>query len=322
LPVPGFDPSARERLSAALKREAARLGFGACGIAEAGPLDEEARQLETWLRAGRHGTMLWMERNVEKRLDPRKLVPGARSVVSVLHDYRPAAEPRTDAGFGRISRYAWGDDYHEVMKERLAGLFDWLDREAGGAGGRVFVDSAPVMDKAWARRAGLGWIGKHTNLISRDRGSWFFLGEMIVDVPLAPDGPVSDHCGTCTRCTDACPTGAIDRPYELDAARCISYLTIEHRLDDIDPELARGMGNWIFGCDVCQEVCPWNSFSRAGAEPRYAPRDGMADTPLDAWEELDLEAFRVRFRHNPVKRTKYEGFRRNVRIARENRDRA
>lgn len=316
--MPGFDISARERLSDALKREAMRLGFGACGISDAGPLDEEARRLEEWLRGGKQGTMHWMERNLEKRIDPRKLVPGARSIVSVLQGYQPGTEPRTESEFGRISRYAWGDDYHEVMKERLAELFDWLDGRAGGVGGRAFVDSAPVMDKAWARRSGLGWIGKHTNLIRQGVGSWFFLGELIVDVPLAPDGPATDHCGSCTRCIDACPTGAIDRPYTVDARRCISYLTIEHREDDIDPDLARGMGNWIFGCDVCQEVCPWNSFSRPSPEARYLPRDGMADTTLDRWEELDMEAFRARFRANPVRRARYDGFRRNVRIARDN----
>jgi len=320
--VPGFDLAHRERLTRALKEEAQRLGFGACGISEAAQLDDEARRLEQWLRAGRHGTMHWMDRHVEKRLDPRKLVPGARSVISVLHGYRPAVEPETGPGYGRISRYAWGDDYHDVLKERLAELFDWLDRVVGGASGRVFVDSAPVMEKAWAARSGLGWIGKHTNLIRQSVGSWFFLGEMIVDVPLVSDGPVPDHCGSCTRCIEACPTGAIDRPYELDASRCIAYLTIEHRADDIDSGLAHGMGNWIFGCDVCQEVCPWNSFSRPADEPRYAPRPGMANTTIDAWEELDLEGFRARFRHNPVKRAKHEGFRRNVRIAGANRDRS
>jgi epoxyqueuosine reductase len=318
--MPGFDPAARSRLTRALKAEARRLGFDGCGISQAQRLDPEAERLEQWLLQGRQGSMHWMEGHFEKRVDPRLLVDGARSVVSVLHNYHPAVEPATGPEFGRISQYAWGDDYHDVLKERLAGLFDWLDRETGGAGGRVFVDSAPVMDKAWAQRSGLGWIGKHTNLISPTLGSYFFIGEMIVDVPLDADSAAVDHCGSCTRCIDACPTDAIDAPYQLDAQRCIAYLTIEHRADDIDQALASQIGNWIFGCDICQEVCPWNKFSRPTAEERYAPRPGMADTSIQDWEELDLEAFRLRFRRNPVKRTKFEGFRRNIRMAALNRE--
>ncbi|QXD13996.1 tRNA epoxyqueuosine(34) reductase QueG [Rhodocaloribacter litoris] len=316
--MPGFDEQAQARLARALKQEAARLGFDACGIARAERLDEEARRLEQWLARGYHGTMYWMERHFDKRTDPRRLVDGARSVISVLHNYyQPVEQPQRPTA-GKISRYAWGDDYHEVMKEKLYRLYAWLDEQAGGIHGRAFVDSAPVMDKAWARRSGLGWIGKHTNLINRSLGSYFFLGELIVDVPLPPDGPVPDYCGTCTRCLDACPTDAIVQPYVVDANRCISYLTIEHRGDDIPEDLRPGMGTWIFGCDVCQDVCPWNKFKRPASEPRYAPRPGLTDTELREWVELDLEEFRRRFRKSPVKRAKLEGFLRNVRIALEN----
>lgn len=317
--MPGFDLAARQRLTAALKAEAARLGFEACGVSEAALLDDEARRLEAWLQAGHHGTMAWMEGHFDKRIDPRRLVEGARSVVSVLHNYyQPEPSPPVDPAVGRISRYAWGDDYHDVMKERLFALYAWLDEQVGGLNGRAFVDSAPVMDKAWARRSGLGWVGKHSNLLSRRLGSYFFLGELIVDVPLAPDGPLPDYCGRCTRCIDACPTEAIVEPYVVDANRCISYLTIEHRGPTLPEELASDLGNWIFGCDVCQDVCPWNKFRQPTAEPRYAARPGTTDITLDAWAELDLEAFRRRFRKSPVKRAKLEGFLRNVRAAQVN----
>ena len=319
--MPGFDAHAQEKLARALKAEAARLGFDACGISKAERLDEEARRLEAWLARGRHGTMGWMARNFDKRVDPRALVEGAQSVVSVLHNYYQPAEHAGDGRAGKISRYAWGDDYHEVMKEKLFRLFAWLDERLGDVHGRAFVDSAPVMDKAWARRSGLGWMGKHTNLINRSLGSFFFLGELIIDVPLPPDGPIPDYCGSCTRCLDACPTDAIVQPYVVDANRCISYLTIEHRGDDIPRELQSGMGTWIFGCDVCQDVCPWNKFKRPTAEPRYAPRPGVTDTELREWIELDLEAFRRRFRKSPVKRARLEGFLRNVRIALTNAER-
>src|SRR5690606_13119523 len=268
------------------------------------------------------GAMPWMENHFDKRVDPRELVPGARSAASVLHTYyqpverpeAPGAEPT-----GTISRYAWGDDYHEVLKEKLAALFDWLDRETGGAGGRAFTDSAPVLDKAWARRAGLGWQGKNTNLLNRTLGSFFFIGELIVDVPLAADDPFgADYCGSCTRCLDACPTGALDAPYQIDSTRCISYWTIEHRGEAFPEDLAEQFGTWIFGCDVCQDVCPWNKFRKPTAEPRFLPREGVTDTPLREWAELDLDAFRARFRRSPVKRAKFEGFQRNVRQALRN----
>ncbi len=307
-----------EQLTRELKAEAQRLGFDGCGASKAVRLDDEARHLEEWLLNGRHASMGWMENHFEKRVDPRRLVEGAESVVSVLHNYYHPVEQRTSPGTGKISRYARGDDYHFVMKDKLFSLFNWLDEKVGGVSGRVFVDSAPVLDKAWAQRSGLGWIGKHSNLLNREIGSYFFIGELIIDVPLDYDEPASDHCGNCTRCIDACPTDAIYRPYAVDANRCISYWTIEHRGEDIPENLGRNFDHWIFGCDICQEVCPWNKFRKPSTEPAYAPRPGMTDTDVGEWMEIDLEEFRRRFRKSPVKRTKYDGFKRNVRIAMKN----
>ena len=316
--MPGFDEHTQERLARDLKDEAARLGFDACGIARAERLDDEARRLEQWLAEGRQASMAWMDNHFEKRVDPTRLVEGAQSVVSVLHNYYQPVAHGAGRDVGKISRYAWGDDYHYVLKEKLYELYNWLDERVGGIAGRAFVDSAPVLDKVWAQRSGLGWIGKHTNLINRRMGSFFFIGELIVDVPLPPDGPIPDYCGSCTRCLDACPTDAIYMPYAVDANRCISYLTIEHRGDDIPPALHPGMENWIFGCDICQDVCPWNKFKFATNEPRYLSRPGLPDTSLREWIELDLKAFREIFRKNPVQRAKFEGFVRNVRIALKN----
>jgi len=290
-------------------------------VARAEALDEEARRLEAWLGEGRHAGMAWMERHFDLRVDPRRLVPGARSVICVAHSYwqaepaRAALDPReAPAGArGRVARYAWGDDYHEVLKEKLAELFAWLDRRVGGAGGRAFVDSAPVLEKAWAQRAGLGWVGKNANLLNPRAGSFLFLGELIVDVALPPDDPFAgDHCGSCTRCIDACPTDAIYRPGAVDANRCISYWTIEHRGPDLPEDLATDFGEWVFGCDVCQDVCPWTKFSRDTPDARFLARDGVPSPSLDEWAELDLESFRERFRRSPIKRAKLEGLLRNV----------
>ncbi|MDX1439264.1 MAG: tRNA epoxyqueuosine(34) reductase QueG [Rubricoccaceae bacterium] len=320
--MPGFDANAQETLAHDLKQQAQRIGFDACGITEAVRLDNEARILEKWLMDGRHATMQWMENHFEKRVDPRELVQGARTVVSLLHSYYQPREHVPSSGAGKISRYAWGDDYHEVLKEKLAELYDWLDTRVGGVSGRIFVDSAPVLDKVWAQRAGLGWIGKHTNLISREIGSYFFVAEMIVDVPIAPDAPFSkDYCGSCTRCIDACPTDAIHQPYAVDSNRCISYWTIEHREDDVPDDLARDFGTWIFGCDICQDVCPWNKFRQPTRDSRFLPREGIADTDLQEWVELSIEEYRKRFKRSPVKRARFEGFQRNVRIALKNAER-
>ena len=317
--MPGFDVAQRERATRAIKDEARRLGFEACGVAKAERLDAEARKLELWLQEGRQASMAYMERHFEKRVDPTKLVDGAQTVISVLRSYYQPVSAPTDPSVGRVSRYAWGDDYHEVMKEDLYALYHWIDEEYGPITGRAFVDSAPVLDKVWAARSGLGWIGKHTNLISRTLGSYFFIGELIIDLPLHYDDPTSDYCGSCTRCIDACPTDAIYRPYAVDSNRCISYWTIEHRGDEMPEDLQEGFGNWIFGCDICQDVCPWNKFKAATHESRFMPREGMLDTSLETWAELDLAAYRKQFKKSPVKRARFSGLKRNVQVAVRNR---
>ncbi|MDA1028980.1 MAG: tRNA epoxyqueuosine(34) reductase QueG [Bacteroidetes bacterium] len=305
-------------LTLELKQKALDLGFQACGVSPAAELTDEKSRIEEWLGRGNHATMGWMENHLEKRVDPRKLVDGARSVISVIQSYYHPFEAVQDPSVGRISRYAWGEDYHLVMKEKLRALLEWLDHRYGGVNGRAFVDSAPMMDKVWAARSGLGWIGKHSNLISEDHGSWFFIGELVVDIELEPDRPVLDHCGSCTRCLDACPTGAIYEPYVVDANLCISYSTIEHRGADILPEITKDHGSWIFGCDICQEVCPWNKFKTESQEARYLPRDGVLDTELEVWGNLTQDEFSTRFRKSAIKRTKLEGFIRNVQYAQKN----
>ena len=304
--------------SADVKSKARSLGFEACGVSRAEELSEEARRLETWLTRGYHGTMSWMERHFDQRIDPRKLVSGAKSIISVMDVYYQAIDQPDSLEIGRVSRYAWGQDYHAVVKDRLHVLFDWIGQQVGQVAGRVFVDSAPVMDKAWAARSGLGWIGKHSNLLNTKLGSWFFLGEIICDVELEADGPIPDHCGTCTRCIDACPTHAIVEPYVVDANRCISYLTIEHREDDIGTDLADHMGNWIFGCDVCQDVCPWNKFSPTTTEPAYLPSANIESTNLQDWSRLTASEFEERFSRSAISRARPLGFARNVRLARGN----
>ena len=312
------DRLSTSELSKALKNAAVKLGFEACGISTATELTNEKSRLQEWLNRGNHASMGWMENHFEKRVDPRNLVEGAKSVVSVIQSYYHPFEPTDNPSIGRVSRYAWGDDYHLVMKKKLFALLEWLNENAGGANGRVFVDSAPMMDKVWAAKAGLGWIGKHTNLISEQHGSWFFIGELVVDVELDPDQPVLDHCGSCTRCLDACPTDAITEPYVVDANLCISYLTIEHRGPDLPQDVADKHGNWIFGCDICQEVCPWNKFKTESQESRYLPREGVLDTDLQTWSELSQEEFSEYFRQSAVKRTKLDGLTRNVHYAQMN----
>jgi len=317
--MPGYDQRQRARVARAVKKEAQRLGFEACGIARAERLDDEARRLEQWLHEGRQASMAYMERHFEKRIDPARLVDGAQSVISVLCSYYQPVAPSEDPDIGRVSRYAWGDDYHVVLKERLYALYNWIDENHGPITGRAFVDSAPVLDKVWAQRSGLGWIGKHTNLISRKMGSYFFIGELILDLPLSYDSPHSDYCGSCTRCIDACPTDAIYQPYVVDSNRCISYWTIEHRGEGAAKDLERGFDNWIFGCDICQEVCPWNKFKVPTREDRFMPRPGVTDTTLSEWTELDLATYRKKFKRSAVKRARFEGFVRNVRVAARNR---
>lgn len=298
-----------------IRTEARRLGFDAVGFARVRRLDDHARHLEAWLRDGRHGTMGWMENHFDMRVDPGRLVPGARSVISLLLSYnqpdlRAADIAATDRP--RISLYAQGDDYHDVMRGKINALFAFMREQVGDIDGRVFVDSAPVLDKAWAAEAGLGWIGKNANLLNRGLGSFFFIGEIICDLDLEPDAPATDHCGSCTRCIDACPTDAIYDSRKVDANRCISYLTIELR-EAIPAEYHASMGHWMYGCDICQDVCPWNRKATPGSEPALLARMALRDRDLAFWEELSPETYRELFKGSAVKRTKYDGLKRNVR---------
>lgn len=302
----------KEAYSKFIKEEAKALGFLSCGIAKAGFLEEEAPRLEQWLREGRQGEMRYMEHHFDKRLDPTKLVPGAKSVVSLLLNYH-TDNVQSDSSAPKISSYAFGQDYHSVIKEKLYELLGRIRDHIGEVEGRVFVDSAPVMDKAWAAKAGLGWVGKNTNLIAKQVGSFFFIAEMILDLDLAYDLPVADHCGSCTACIDACPTEALTAPYEIDASKCISYATIE--LKNAIPDHFKGkMDGWMFGCDVCQTVCPWNRFSTPHSEPAFHPNQELLELKKRDWEELTEETFKRVFKKSAVKRTKYSGLTRNIRF--------
>jgi len=291
-----------------IKTTAKDLGFLSCGISKAQFLEEEAPLLEQWLKEGKHGQMAYMENHFDKRLDPRLLVPGAKSVVSLLLNYYTTEQQAE--GAPKISKYAFGTDYHFVIKDKLKQLFQILREEIGEVNGRVFVDSAPVMDKAWAARSGLGWMGKNTNLITQKIGSFFFIAEMILDLELEYDTPVTDHCGTCTACIDACPTEALT-PYNIDASKCISYLTIELK-DQIPGEFQNKMDDWAFGCDVCQDVCPWNRFSKSHNEPLFDPNPEILDFNRKDWEELTEATFETIFKNSAVKRTRYKGLKRNL----------
>jgi epoxyqueuosine reductase len=297
-----------------IKQEAQDLGFLSCGIAEATFLEEEAPRLEQWLKAGHHGTMHYMERHFDKRLDPRKLVPGARSVISLLYNYY-TPQLQSDPEAPKISKYAYGTDYHFVLKKKLKRLFQRLQERFGAIQGRVFVDSAPVMDKAWAVKSGLGWLGKNTNVIAPKKGSFFFICEIITDLELEYDAPITDHCGTCTACIDACPTGALS-PYQIDGSKCISYFTIELK-DALPPAMQDQMDHWMFGCDVCQNVCPWNRFSQPHQEPQFAPHPDLLSMTHADWVELTRETFDKVFKSSAVKRTKFEGLKRNISFIQE-----
>jgi epoxyqueuosine reductase len=299
---------AREKYSAFIKKEASRLGFGFCGISKAEFLEEEAPRLEKWLKEEKHGQMKYMENYFDKRLDPRLMVEGAKSVISLMYNYYPAEIQNADAP--KISKYAYGKDYHEVIKDKLNEFLNTLKENIGDVNGRVFVDSAPVLEKAWAAKSGLGWIGKNANLISKENGSFYFLAEMIIDLELECDGPIKDYCGTCTKCMDACPTQAIVGPYVVDGSKCISYLTIELK-ENIPAEFKGKMDNWSFGCDVCQDVCPWNSFSKTHNEPLFTNRT-LLNLSEKEWHEMTEETFRVVFKGSAVKRTKYSGLKRNL----------
>jgi len=294
-----------------IKAEAKRLGFMFCGIAKAEFLEQEAPRLESWLNKGNHGEMQYMENHFDKRLDPRLLVDGAKSVISLALNYY-TDQQQTDPLAPKISKYAYGMDYHEVIKDKLKQLLHFIQENIGDIGGRAFVDSAPVLDRAWAQRAGIGWIGKNSNLINKKSGSFFFLAELIIDAELAYDiAPTTDHCGTCTRCIDACPTEAIVAPYIVDGSRCISYLTIELK-NNIPEEFKGKTDNWMFGCDVCQNVCPWNRFSLTHTEPAFQPNADLLGMSQREWHEITQETFQQVFKKSPVKRTKFTGLKRNI----------
>ena len=294
-----------------IKEEALRLGFTQVGIARAEFLDEEAPRLEKWLSSSFHGEMAYMENHFDKRLDPRLLVDDAKSVISLTLNYFPE-EFQQDPDAPKISKYAYGTDYHQVIKTKLFELLQFIIENIGEVGGRAFVDSAPVLDRAWAKRSGIGWIGKNSNLISKKNGSFFFLAELIVDLELEYDTPFqTDHCGTCTKCIDACPTDAILSPFIIDAKKCISYLTIELR-DEIPDHFANKMDNWMFGCDICQDVCPWNRFSAPHNEPMFKPNEQLLQMKKEDWLDITEDVFKNIFKNSAVKRTKFKGLTRNI----------
>jgi len=302
-------PLPKQTYTALIKQHAKRLGFEYCGISKADFLEEEAPRLEKWLNNNMHGEMKYMENYFDKRLDPRLLVDGAKSVVSLLLNYYPEKEQNPDAP--KISKYAYGGDYHFVIKEKCKTLIDILKEEIGDVNGRCFVDSAPVMDKAWAQKSGLGWVGKNTNLINKSSGSFFFIAELIIDIELEYDGSVKDYCGTCTRCIDACPTDAIVAPYVVDGSKCISYFTIELK-ENIPTDYKNKFDNWAFGCDVCQDVCPWNRFSKPHTEPLFNNNSDLLDWDAKQWEEITQEVFSKVFKNSAVKRTGFNGLKRNL----------
>jgi epoxyqueuosine reductase len=293
-----------------IKAKAAELGFSFCGISKAEFLKDEAPRLEEWLKRNYQGKMSYLENHFDKRLDPTLLVPGAKSVISLLYNYYPEKDLAKESEL-KIAKYAYGEDYHFVVKDKLKLLFEAIRENIGEVDARVFVDSAPVMERAWAQKSGLGWIGKNTLLLNRSMGSFFFLAEIILDLDLEYDGPVKDYCGTCTACMDACPTEAIPAPYVVDGSKCISYFTIELK-EEIPADVKGKLGNWIFGCDICQDVCPWNSFSKPHNEKRFAPPENVKNLKTSDWKELTEEVFENVFKHSPLKRTKHAGLKRNI----------
>jgi epoxyqueuosine reductase len=303
-----------DELTERVKSKCLELGFTSAGVAAAVELEEEGARLRDWLGRGFHATMGWMEGSAVKRTDPRLILPGAKSIIAVAMNYYAAAPNGREDGCGRISRYAWGDDYHDVLGKKLGELRDWLLGVAPGSEARAYVDTGPVMDKAWAVRAGVGWLGKHTNVITREMGSWVFLGEILTTLDLEPDPPAVDRCGTCTLCIDACPTGAIVEPYLVDSQLCLSYLTIEHR-GPIEGDVREQFDGWIYGCDTCQDVCPWNrKFETTSEEPAFLPREGFVSPPLEEWRSMDRTEFTRRFKRSAMKRAKLEGLIRNIEI--------
>jgi epoxyqueuosine reductase len=296
-----------------IKNKALELGFSFCGISKAEFLENDAPHLELWLKNNRNGSMAYMENHFDKRLDPRLLVEDAKSVISLMLNYFPS-ETQIDPKAPKISKYAYGKDYHFVIKSKLKTLLQFIQDEIGDVNGRAFVDSAPVLDKAWAKKSGLGWMGKNGNIIHPKNGSFFFLAELIVDLELPVDGPIKDYCGTCTKCIEACPTDAIYEPYKVDGSKCISYLTIELK-DEILPKEFKGkMENWAFGCDICQDVCPWNRFSKRHNTSDFNPHQDLLHLTSGDWQDLSQEVFSKLFKESAVKRTKYSGLKRNLKF--------
>jgi epoxyqueuosine reductase len=303
--------SQKQKYSQLIKQEARRLGFMACGISKAEFLELEAPRLEEYLKENRNGEMAYLENYFDKRLDPRLLVDGAKSVISLTYNYF-SDQAQADPNAPKLSKYAYGTDYHFVLKDKLKDLLRFIQENIGEIDGRCFVDSAPVMDKAWAQRAGLGWQGKHSLLLNKQKGSFFFVAELIVDLELDYDNPfLGEHCGSCTRCIDACPTDAIVAPYKVDGSRCISYLTIELK-NEIPNEFKGKMADWMFGCDICQDVCPWNKFSMVNNEEKFQPSDELLQMTKQDWLEITEDVFRKIFKNSPVKRTKFTGLKRNI----------
>ena len=301
--------NSNSKYTAFIKSEAKRLGFISCGISKAAFLEKEAPRLENWLNKNHQGQMAYMENNFDKRLNPKLLVDDAKSVISLLLNYYPT-EIQNDASF-KISKYAYGQDYHFVIKQKLNELLLSIQTEIGAISGRAFVDSAPVLDKAWAAKSGLGWVGKNSNLITQKVGSFYFIAELIVDLELEYDFDTTDHCGTCTACIDACPTEAIVAPYVVDGSKCISYFTIELK-DNIPQEMKGKFNDWAFGCDICQDVCPWNKFSKPHSEPLFNPNQEILNFTKKDWQEITSETFNKVFKNSAVKRTKLDGFKRNI----------
>jgi epoxyqueuosine reductase len=296
-----------------IRRKTAELGFEHCGIAKAKLLDEDARRLEQWLNKGMHGNMQYMENHFDMRIDPSKLVPGAKSVITLLLNYFPEEQQKDD--IPQIAKYAYGNDYHEVIRSKLKQLLQFIKENIGEVNGRGFVDSAPVLERSWAQKSGLGWIGKNGNLINKQSGSFFFIATLITDLELIyDDGAVKDYCGTCTKCIDACPTDAILPDKVIDGSKCISYFTIELKEMLIPDEMKGKFDNWMFGCDTCQDVCPWNRFSSFTKETSFAPIPEILNFTKNDWEELTEESFKKIFQHSPLKRSKWEGIQRNLKI--------
>ena len=304
--------SKKSNYASLIKTEAKRLGFLSCGISKAEFLEDEAPRLEAWLNQNSHGKMQYMENHFDKRLNPTLLVEGAKSIISLTYNYY-TDQTQQDTNAPKISKYAYGVDYHYVIRNKLNELLEFIKEEIGSVNGRAFVDSGPVLEKAWAKKSGLGWVGKNSNLLTQKVGSFYFISELIIDLELEVDHVVTDHCGSCTACIDACPTEAITEPYKVDGSKCISYFTIELK-DNIPSELKGKFNDWMFGCDICQDVCPWNRFSKEHNEPLFSPKPELLSMSKKDWEEITQDTFKKVFKESAVKRTKYKGLVRNIKF--------